>query len=100
MSQDELDQKAERDAGALLRKFHGLMAKGVSPTPDNLRVANALEDAGIPVNAQTVQYALENGLLDEKPPTDGNDDSGGKTKASSMISNAQGFLSNVKNAFL
>jgi hypothetical protein len=96
MSQDELDKKAEKDAGSLLRKFHGLMAKGVAPTPENLLVATKLEKAGIPVNAQTVQYALENGLLDEKPPTD---DSGGKTKTSSMISNAKGFLSSVQNAF-
>jgi len=96
MSQDELDKKADRDAGALLIKFHGLMAKGVAPTPENLMISNKLEQAGIPVNAQTVQYALENGLLDEKPPTD---DSGGKTKTSSLISNTQGFLSSVKNAF-
>jgi hypothetical protein len=100
MSQDELDKKAQRDAGALLRKFHGLMAKGVAPTPDNLRVANALETAGIPVNAQTVQYALENGLLDDDTGSGDNDDGGGKSKVSSILSNAQGFMANVKNAFL
>jgi len=98
MSQDELDKKADRDAGALLRKFHGLMAKGVAPTPDNLRVSNALEKAGLPVNAQTVQYALENGLLDEDTGND--DDGGGESKTSSILSNTKGFLSSVQNAFL
>ena len=76
------------------------MAKGVAPTPDNLRVANALETAGIPVNAQTVQYALENGLLDDDTGSGDNDDGGGKSKVSSILSNAQGFMANVKNAFL
>ena len=98
MSQDALDKKADRDAGALLRKFHGLMAKGVAPTPDNLRVSNALEKAGLPVNAQTVQYALENGLLDEDTGND--DDGGGESKISSILSNTKGFLSSVQNAFL
>ncbi len=98
MSQDALDKKADRDAGALLRKFHGLMAKGVAPTPDNLRVSNALEKAGLPVNAQTVQYALENGLLDEDTGND--DDGGGESKTSSILSNTKGFLSSVQNAFL
>ena len=98
MSQDALDKKADRDAGALLRKFHGLMAKGVAPTPDNLRISNALEKAGLPVNAQTVQYALENGLLDEDTGND--DDGGGESKTSSILSNTKGFLSSVQNAFL
>ena len=96
MSQDELDKKADRDAGSLLRKFHGLMAKGVAPTPDNLRVSSALEDAGIPVNAQTVQYALENGLLDEDTGDD--NDSGGKTKTS-FLNTVRDFSSTVQSAF-
>jgi hypothetical protein len=70
------------------------MAKGVAPTPDNLKVANELEKAGIDVNQSNVQYAIENGILDElskKGPT--TDDS------PSMLDSAKGYVSTVRNAF-
>lgn len=95
-SKEAREAEAERAAGSLLRSFYGLMAKGVAPTPENLKVANELEKAGIDVNNSNVQYAIENGLLEElqKQNNEDNVDS-----SPSMLQQTTGFVNTVRNAF-
>jgi len=97
MSQDELDRKADRDAGSLLRRFKGLMAKGVAPTPDNLRVASFLEDNGIEVTGESVNYAIQNGALEEIERLKNEGKGGGNTQTSTgAVKATKAFISSIK----
>lgn len=95
-SKESREAEAERAAGALLREFYGLMAKGVAPTPENLKVANELEKAGIDVNNANVQYAIENGLLEAMQDNKDNN----IESSPSMLEQTTGFVNTVRNAFL
>ena len=97
MNQDDLDRKSQKDAGSLLRRFKGLMAKGVAPTPDNLRVASFLEDNGIEVTGESVNYAIQNGALEEIERLKNEGKGGGNTQTSTgAVKATKAFISSIK----
>ena len=98
-SQDDLDAQADKMAGSLLRQFHGLMAKGIAPTPENLKVANFLEKNGIDATAESVNYALQNGVMEAMQGA-GDDDDGGNTQtAVGAVQSMKSMISNAASAF-
>ena len=98
LSQAELDSQADLMAGNLRRQFLMLASKGIAPNPENLKVYTFLEENGITPTAESINYALENGVLEAMKGA-GDDDGGNTQTAVGAVQSMKSMISNAASAF-
>ena len=98
LSQAALDSQADLMAGNLRRQFLMLASKGIAPNPENLKVYTFLEENGITPTAESINYALENGVLEAMKGA-GDDDGGNTQTAVGAVQSVRNMISSAAQAF-